>query len=162
MSYVFTKMPSPMGELMLVASEKGLAAISWETSHANKRQLGEMARDDRNTLLQEVARQLTEYFAGTRKVFDVPLDPMGTEFQRSVWGQLVKIPFGVTWSYGQLAKSLGNAKAMRAVGAANGQNPIPLIVPCHRVIGSNGKLTGFAGGIERKDWLLRHEGARLL
>jgi methylated-DNA-[protein]-cysteine S-methyltransferase len=108
--------------------------------------------------LPTAARQLREYFAGHRKVFDLPLALHGTEFQKRVWLQLTKIPFGETWSYGQLAKRLDNPNACRAVGLANGRNPIAVIVPCHRVIGADGSLTGFGGGLPRKQWLLAHEG----
>lgn len=116
---------------------------------------------DRGTqsVLDRVEAQLKEYFAGWRTTFDLPLEPSGTDFQLSVWELLRKIPYGVTTSYGELARRLGDPKATRAVGAANGANPIPIIVPCHRVVGSKGELTGFGGGIERKRWLLEHEGA---
>ena len=110
-------------------------------------------------LLDRVEAQLIEYFAGKRTTFDLPLEPSGTDFQLSVWELLRGIPYGVTTSYGELARRLGDPKATRAVGAANGANPIPIIVPCHRVVGSKGELTGFGGGIERKRWLLEHEGA---
>jgi methylated-DNA-[protein]-cysteine S-methyltransferase len=109
--------------------------------------------------LDKTEKQLKEYFAGSRTTFDLPLEPSGTDFQLSVWELLRKIPYGVTTSYGELARRLGEPKASRAVGAANGANPIPIIVPCHRVVGSKGELTGFGGGIERKRWLLEHEGA---
>lgn len=109
--------------------------------------------------LAEAVRQLREYFAGHRTEFDLPLAPEGTEFQRSVWRRLQEIPYGETISYGELAKRVGNPKASRAVGAANGQNPIPIVIPCHRVIGSNGKLTGFGGGLPTKEALLGLESA---
>jgi methylated-DNA-[protein]-cysteine S-methyltransferase len=115
-----------------------------------------------DALIGEARRQLDAYFARRLEIFDLPLAPNGTGFQRQVWSALVKIPFGTTTTYGALARQLGNAAAMRAVGAANGRNPIPIIVPCHRVIGSDGSLTGFGGGLERKQWLLRHEGAQAL
>ena len=102
-------------------------------------------------------KQLGEYFKGKRMTFDLPLAPEGTEFQQSVWKQLRKISYGRTKSYGEIANKVGNPRASRAVGAANGRNPISIIVPCHRVIGADGKLTGFGGGIERKRWLLEHE-----
>jgi methylated-DNA-[protein]-cysteine S-methyltransferase len=110
-------------------------------------------------VLDRVESQLNEYFGGSRTTFDLPLEPSGTDFQLNVWELLRKIPYGVTTSYGELARRLGDPKASRAVGAANGANPIPIIVPCHRVVGSKGELTGFGGGIERKRWLLEHEGA---
>lgn len=105
-----------------------------------------------------VTQQLNEYFAGDRVVFDLPLNPQGTDFQKDVWKALVKIPFGITKTYQQIAQQIERPKAVRAVGAANGRNPIPLVIPCHRVIGANGKLTGFGGGLPIKQWLLAHEG----
>ena len=114
-----------------------------------------------NAILVKTCAQLTEYFAGTRTTFDLPLEFSGTDFQLQVWQMLRAIPYGTTTSYGELARRLGDPTASRAVGAANGQNPIPVIVPCHRVIGANGDLTGFGGGLDRKRWLLEHEGALL-
>jgi methylated-DNA-[protein]-cysteine S-methyltransferase len=110
---------------------------------------------------QLVIAQLREYFAGKRKTFELELAPRGTEFQRAVWNELLRIGYGETITYAELARRIGKPSAVRAVGAANGANPIPVIVPCHRVIGSNGTLTGYGGGIERKQWLLAHEGRRL-
>jgi methylated-DNA-[protein]-cysteine S-methyltransferase len=115
-----------------------------------------------NVICAEAVRQLSEYFEGKREDFDIPLELAGTEFQRQVWTELTSIPFGQTVSYGDLARSLGKPSAVRAVGAANGDNPISIIVPCHRVIGSDGGLTGYGGGLERKEWLLKHEGGLLL
>jgi methylated-DNA-[protein]-cysteine S-methyltransferase len=109
-------------------------------------------------MLDAARTQLDEYFAGARLEFDLPLDAQGTPFQRRVWTALAEIPFGQTISYAELARRVGDVKAVRAVGAANGRNPIPIIVPCHRVIGANGSLVGFGGGLERKQWLLEHEG----
>lgn len=114
-----------------------------------------------NKITDSCKQQLTEYFSNKRKTFDIPLDLHGTDFQQSVWQCLTKIPFGQTLSYGDIANNLNNPKAVRAVGGANGRNPISIIVPCHRVIGNNGTLTGYAGGIERKLWLLKHEGIRV-
>ena len=111
-------------------------------------------------MLDEARRELDAYFAGRLETFTVPLAPNGTEFQRRVWSALRDIPFGTTISYAGLARRVSNAAAVRAVGAANGRNPIPIIVPCHRVIGSDGSLTGFGGGIPRKRWLLEHEGVQ--
>jgi methylated-DNA-[protein]-cysteine S-methyltransferase len=162
MTYYFKTMKSPVGELKLVTSEKGLAAVLWENDSLARVPLKDLHEDAGNAILREVEKQLTEYFAGRRRVFDVAMDPVGTDFQRSVWDELLKIPFGETRSYGQLAKLLGKPDASRAVGAANGKNPLSIIAPCHRVIGTNGKLTGFAGGLDCKEWLLRHEGARLI
>lgn len=115
-----------------------------------------------NGLCEEAARQLAEYFEGTRRAFDLPVMPDGTDFQKRVWSELMKIPFGQMISYGDLARALGKPSAVRAVGAANGSNPISIVVPCHRVIGNNGGLTGYGGGLPRKEWLLRHEGGLLL
>nr|WP_169449722.1 methylated-DNA--[protein]-cysteine S-methyltransferase [Oceanospirillum beijerinckii] len=117
-----------------------------------------MAKDD-HPILQQAIQQCQEYFAGQRQNFDLPLAATGTEFQQQVWHALTQIPFGVTWSYQDLANAIGNPKAVRAVGLANGKNPISIIVPCHRVIGKNGKLTGYAGGVEQKEQLLKLEGA---
>lgn len=146
---------SPLGDLLLTASETGVTGVYFPTSRMQPRSL----RRGTNDLLNRVAAQLQEYFAGTRTTFDLPLEPSGTDFQLSVWELLRKIPYGVTTSYGELARRLGDPKATRAVGAANGANPIPIIVPCHRVVGSKGELTGFGGGLDRKRWLLEHEGA---
>jgi len=115
-----------------------------------------------NAILDEAAHQLAAYFAGERQTFDVPLAPVGSEFQQAVWTQLLTIPYGQMVSYHDVADALDNPQAVRAVGAANGQNPISIIAPCHRVVGSNGKLVGYGGGLWRKEWLLRHEGALLL
>lgn len=108
-------------------------------------------------VLRKTADQLAEYFAGDRTEFDLPLRPNGTAFQRQVWTALREIPFAETWSYGELARHIGQPNAFRAVGAANGQNPLPIVIPCHRVVGSNGKLTGFGGGLPRKQYLLELE-----
>jgi methylated-DNA-[protein]-cysteine S-methyltransferase len=150
-------MDSPVGRLKLVASEKGLVAILWENDAPHRVVLGDLREDDRQAVLVETERQLREYFAGKRQDFSIPLDMRGTPFQMSVWEALLAIPFGETRSYGQLARQLGRPTAMRAVGAANGRNPISIVVPCHRVIGSSGKLTGFAGGLETKALLLKIE-----
>jgi methylated-DNA-[protein]-cysteine S-methyltransferase len=122
--------------------------------------LSPLAEDKKHPVLLETEKQLGEYFAGKRSRFSVKLDPKGTDFQNKVWAALRTIPFGETRSYGQIARQIGNVKAMRAVGAANGKNPISIIVPCHRVIGASGKLTGFAGGLDVKEQLLSLEGNR--
>ena len=139
---------TPIGPLSYNLSDGGALVEMWfgETSSGEIRS-------------HELERQLSEFFARERTRFDFPLDPKGTPFQRAVWNELLNIPFGETRSYLQIAKAIGRPTATRAVGAANGANPIPLIIPCHRVIGSNGKLTGYGGGLERKRWLLAHEGA---
>jgi methylated-DNA-[protein]-cysteine S-methyltransferase len=154
MTLAYKTMASPVGELKLVASDAGLVAILWENDRPNRVRLGDVTEDKRHPILAETERQLREYFAGKRKSFSVALDMRGTRFQKDVWEALLAIPFGETRSYAQLAKQLGNERATRAVGAANGRNPISIIVPCHRVIGSSGKLTGFAGGLDTKAHLL--------
>jgi methylated-DNA-[protein]-cysteine S-methyltransferase len=150
-------MPSPVGLLTLVASDIGLAAILWENDPPGRVRLHYAPGD--SDVLRETERQLSEYFAGTRAAFDLPLDFTGTDFQKSVWQALLTIPFGETRSYAQIARQIGKPKAMRAVGAANGRNPISIVAPCHRVIGANGTLTGFAGGLEAKARLLALETA---
>jgi methylated-DNA-[protein]-cysteine S-methyltransferase len=154
MTMVYKIIDTPVGRLKLTASDNGLVAILWENDNPRRVRLGELAEDEKHPILLETERQLGEYFKGKRKSFSLPLDIRGTQFQKNVWEALLAIPFGETRSYGQLAKQLGNPKATRAVGAANGRNPISIIVPCHRVIGSSGKLTGFAGGLDRKALLL--------
>lgn len=154
MAYQCKKMTSPVGELTLVASDKGLTAILWENDNPNRIRLGEVEEVQEHPVLAETERQLKHYFAGKLEKFTVPLDFHGTEFQKKVWAALVAIPFGETRSYAQIAEQIGSPKAVRAVGAANGKNPISIIAPCHRVIGSNGKLTGFAGGLDVKARLL--------
>lgn len=150
---------SPVGELTLVADERGLAAILWENDKPDRVRLGALNEKPDHPVLVETERQLGEYFAGERRTFDVPLSFAGTDFQKRVWAALLAIPFGETRSYGEIAGQLGAPGASRAVGAANGRNPISIIAPCHRVVGSNGKLTGFAGGLEAKAFLLDLERA---
>lgn len=159
-SYVYKIMKSPVGALKLVGSDRGLAAVLWENDSPRRVRLNIVGEDENHPVLVETERQLEEYFAGHRKRFSVRLDFVGTEFQNKVWRALLAIPFGETRSYGEIAKQLGNPKAMRAVGAANGKNPISIIAPCHRVIGATGKLTGFAGGLEAKAHLLELEGGQ--
>jgi methylated-DNA-[protein]-cysteine S-methyltransferase len=158
------RVPSPVGELLLLATAEGLAGVWFETSRHGRPEGTEWPADDRRgpagEILARTREQLEEYFTRRRTVFDLPLAPHGTPFQLRVWNALRAIPYGTTESYGGLARRIGTpASAARAVGAANGQNPIPIIVPCHRVIGANGDLIGFGGGLERKRWLLVHEGA---
>lgn len=142
---------SPIGCLEVTASDTGIRSILYKE--------GTTDGTVNSKILQECIRELTEYFEGSRRSFDLPIDPEGTDFQYKVWNELVKIPFGETRSYLQIAESLGDTNAVRAVGHANGQNKINIIVPCHRVIGSNRKLTGYGGGLWRKEWLLKHESA---
>jgi methylated-DNA-[protein]-cysteine S-methyltransferase len=158
MSLFYKLIDSPIGKLKLVASEKGLVGILWEEDRPGRVRLSELTEDAKHPVLVKTEEQLREYFQGQRRKFTVPLDMRGTPFQKQVWEALLAIPFGETRSYGQLAKQLGNPDATRAVGAANGRNPVAIIAPCHRVIGSSGKLTGFAGGLEAKAHLLSLEG----
>jgi len=157
MSLYYKEIDSPVGKLKLVASAKGLVAVLWHNDRPKRVPLGEMVEEPGQKVLVETEKQLTEYFAGERREFELPLDMRGTQFQKDVWDALVGIPFGETRSYGDLARQLGNPAASRAVGAANGKNPISIVVPCHRVIGSSGKLTGFAGGMDIKAHLLAME-----
>jgi methylated-DNA-[protein]-cysteine S-methyltransferase len=149
---------SPVGELTLVASDGGLVAILWPDDSPRRVPLAANTFDPAHPILADTVQQLEEYFAGSRLAFDLPLDMRGTAFQRAVWHALTTIPYGETRSYRDLARQLGNPAATRAVGAANGRNPVSIVVPCHRVIGSSGKLTGFAGGLEAKAYLLGLEG----
>ncbi|MGE8449904.1 MAG: methylated-DNA--[protein]-cysteine S-methyltransferase [Pseudomonadales bacterium] len=158
MSCVFKLMASPVGQLTLVARGTKLAAILWEHERQNRVRLGPLQESVDHPMLLEAERQLREYFAGSRERFELELDFVGTEFQCKVWQALLTIPFGETRSYSQIAQQIGNPKAVRAVGAANGRNPISIVAPCHRVIGASGSLTGFAGGLEAKQFLLALEG----
>ena len=152
-----TRMPSPIGELTIVADDDAVVEIRFPGDSAiDDQDAIDVAADERPVLARAVA-QLDEYFAGTRTSFDLPLAPAGTPFQQQAWSALTDIPFGETRTYGEQAAMLGDRNKSRAVGAANGKNPIPIVVPCHRVVGSNGHLTGFAGGLETKAWLLDHE-----
>ncbi|SEK70978.1 methylated-DNA-[protein]-cysteine S-methyltransferase [Colwellia chukchiensis] len=148
---------SPLGEIALTANDNGLTSLAFQQGKSPISLSGLCLAEAKFT---QVIQQLNEYFAGERKRFQLALDPKGTSFQKQVWQALTNIPCGETKSYGWIAKSINNAKAVRAVGTANGANPIALIVPCHRVIGSNGKLTGYAGGLALKAKLLMHEGAQ--
>jgi methylated-DNA-[protein]-cysteine S-methyltransferase len=159
-TYSYGTMKSPVGRLKLVASERGLAAILWENDDPKRVRLAPLVEDNNHPVLLEAERQLNGYFAGKLKKFSLKFDFAGTEFQKKVWRALAAIPFGETRSYGDIAKQIGRPNAVRAVGAANGRNPISIMVPCHRVIGSNGKLTGFAGGLETKAFLLKTESER--
>lgn len=150
---------SPVGPLAVAATERGLRWILWPGEHRPIATADATIQiiDGPTPLLVEAARQLDEYFAGTRTEFDLPLDAVGTPFQHQAWTVLRAIPYGATISYGDQARRLGDPNKARAVGAANGRNPISIVVPCHRVVGSNGALTGFAAGVETKAWLLEHE-----
>lgn len=155
MSHRYTHYLSPLGRITLQANQQGLLGLWFETHTTQPKELGQYSPND--PILSQTINQLDEYFAKTRTQFDVPIAAVGTEFQQQVWRALMTIPYGETWSYQQLANAIGNPKAVRAVGLANGKNPISVIVPCHRVIGKNGKLTGYAGGVERKAKLLELE-----
>lgn len=157
MTHWFSTVASPVGTLTLVASEAALVAILWENDAPGRVRLPALAERRDHPVLAETARQLAGYFAGERRLFDLPLDFWGTPFQKRVWAALLAIPFGETRSYADIARAIGAPAASRAVGAANGRNPISIVAPCHRVVGANGALTGFAGGLEAKRYLLRHE-----
>lgn len=154
MSY-YTIAPSPLGEMTLQANDEGILGIWFTTQTTRPDDLGQ--ENANHSVLSLGLTQLDEYFSGKRTQFDLPIAAKGTAFQMQVWQALTTIPYGETWSYQELANAIGNPKAVRAVGLANGKNPVSIVVPCHRVIGKNGKLTGYAGGIERKRWLLEKE-----
>jgi len=177
-SISYTLHDSPIGKILLAGTPQGIQHIAFNskspgqtpsksanntTSSASNAPRAKNAKLPEDTWLKNAqpfsnaCKQLDEYFAGTRTTFNLSLAPIGTEFQQQVWQQLLQIPFGDTCSYSDIANRLDNPKASRAVGAANGANPLPIVVPCHRVIGANGKLTGFSGGLAIKDWLLAHE-----
>lgn len=160
-----TTMRSPIGEITIVASAAGLRATlradlegEWRRVGLDQAKVGSV-EPETSPMLDAAVTQLAEYFAGARRSFDLPLDPHGTDFQRSVWDSLCRIPFATTSTYAEQANSLGRPTAVRAVAAANGRNPLSVIVPCHRVIGADGTLTGFAWGLDAKAWLLEHERA---
>lgn len=151
--YATTK--SPLGNMQVVWNDDGITHIDFEDERPEPQSEWKKVTASKS----EAVQQLNEYFSGKRKDFKLPLAPAGTDFQQKVWKALLEIPYGTTTSYGELAKRIGRPKAPRAVGAANGQNPVAIVIPCHRVIGSNGKLTGYAGGLDRKEALLNLEGA---
>jgi O-6-methylguanine DNA methyltransferase len=152
---ITTTVVSPIGPLRLTASDGALTGVYMNDQRHAPMLPDDLGHDD--TWFADIATQLDAYFHGDLTVFDLPMSLRGTDFQCSVWKQLSAIPYGETISYGELARRVGNPKASRAVGLANGRNPISIIVPCHRVIGANGSLTGYGGGLERKTWLLQHE-----
>ena len=165
MPRIFTRLPTPIGDLILTASDTALTGVYFPTSRRGPPPTSsagweeDTGRGAASALLARAGIQLNEYFAKTRTAFDLPLEAEGSKFEHRVWNALVTIPYGTTMSYGALARLLGDKHASRAVGLANGANPIPIIVPCHRVVGTKGELTGYGGGLERKRWLLEHEGA---
>lgn len=148
---------TPLGPLTIVGSGTAIRAILWQGDLGARVRITEPLEPGRGPLLDEAARQLDEYFAGSRTRFTVPLDPQGTPFQAKVWKELTAIPYGTAVSYREVATAIGRRDAVRAVAAANARNPISIIIPCHRVIGSDGRLTGYAGGLAAKEWLLAHE-----
>ncbi len=161
-SYQHRTIESPVGPITLIASDVALVSLSWgEDLSEFAAHLRPGHGGKRNPLLTASATQLKEYFIGKRTLFDIPLAPNGTEFQKRVWQQLLKIPYGQYITYGEQARRLGQPKSARAVGAANGKNPIGIIIPCHRVLGASGCLTGFAGGLETKRQLLAIEGVHV-
>jgi methylated-DNA-[protein]-cysteine S-methyltransferase len=157
MPHVYKWISSPVGRLKLVAGARGLVAILWENDDPGRVRLDGLVEGRDHPVLVHAEAELDGYFAGRRRTFSVPLDFRGTAFQKRVWTALLGIPFGETRSYGQLAAQLGAPSAARAVGAANGKNPISIIAPCHRVVGAQGQLTGFAGGLAAKAFLLKLE-----
>jgi methylated-DNA-[protein]-cysteine S-methyltransferase len=158
MNYCYLE--TSIGPLLIAGGRDAIRRIEFPRNGEARRPADGWSETESGAV-REAARQLSQYFAGTRTEFDVPLAPEGTEFQRAVWRQLQGIPYGETIAYGELARRVGNPKASRAVGAANGANPIPIVIPCHRVIGANGKLTGFGGGLPVKEALLSLEAKRL-
>jgi methylated-DNA-[protein]-cysteine S-methyltransferase len=158
MTLAYKTIDSPVGKLKLVASDEGLVAVLWAKEKPNRVSLGQVEKRETHPFLIKAKRQIGEYFARNRRSFTLPFDMQGTSFQKQVWNALLAIPFGETASYGELAKRLGRPHAARAVGTASGKNPLAIIVPCHRVVGSTGKLTGFAGGLDAKTLLLELEG----
>jgi methylated-DNA-[protein]-cysteine S-methyltransferase len=157
MTYAATVIPSPTGDLTLIASDRGLAAVIWNDDAAMRARYAPRVDGREHPAIIAAMRQLGEYFAGARTAFDMPLDPAGTEFQRAVGAALLTIPYGETRSYRDIAIAIGRPTATRAVGAANGRNPLSIVTPCHRVIGASGALTGFGGGLANKQLLLALE-----
>lgn len=151
----YDNLPTPIGKLTLVADEQGLRGVWFETGRHRREPEPSWVHSPR--ALDFARAQLEQYFAGTRQVFELPLHPFGTPFQLAVWQELARIPYGTTISYGELARRTGQPRAVRAAGAANGRNPLPIVLPCHRVIGANGSLTGFGGGLPAKRFLLALE-----
>lgn len=150
---------SPVGDLRLVATDQALVAVLWPNERQGRVTFACEPIAGSNDVIETTRRQLDEYFAGTRRTFDVPLDARGTEFQQLVWASLSEIPYGETATYSKQAAAIGRPRSVRAVGAANGRNPLSIVLPCHRVVAADGSLAGFAGGLETKRWLLDHEAA---
>lgn len=169
MALTFTRLQTPVGELIVTASDSAVTGVFFPTSRRGPPPTHQVGWVEANggggaaaEILMRARQQLSEYFEGDRTTFDLPLEALGSPFEHRVWNALRAIPYGTTVSYGALAKQLGDPRGMRAVGTANGKNPIPIIIPCHRVVGAKGELVGFGGGLESKRWLLEHEGALLL
>lgn len=154
--YYYKMIASPVGSLKLIASDRGLHAVLFHGARGDKSIFfgGKLTQNDVHPVLLRAEKQLGEYFAGKRKTFDIPLNAAGTVFQQKAWRELQKIPYGKTISYGEQAKGIGDPKKARAVGMANGRNPLSIVVPCHRVVGADGSLTGFGGGLKTKEYLL--------
>jgi methylated-DNA-[protein]-cysteine S-methyltransferase len=157
MKYNYTVMKSSVGKITLVADNVSLRAIYWLNQKPDRVKFPDLENNDSNHVLKSAVKQLKAYFSGTRREFDIPLRPVGTVFQEEVWLALRSISYGETVSYSDIAKQIGRPKAVRAVGAAIGKNPLSIMIPCHRVIGANGKLIGFAGGLSTKEFLLNLE-----
>ena len=155
------QLDSPIGRLRLVATDQGLSHLLFDQQVGEDLESdGDEVEADDHPVLAAATAQLAEYFAGRRQEFDIPLDLSGTEFQRAAWSALANVPFGETRSYRQQAEAIGRPKAVRAIGAANGRNPVPIVLPCHRIVGSDGSLTGYGGGLPIKEFLLNHEQAQ--
>ena len=155
------QLDSPIGRLRLVATDQGLSHLLFDQQVGEDLEsAGDEVEADDHPVLAAATAQLAEYFAGRRQEFDIPLDLSGTEFQRAAWSALANVPFGETRSYRQQAEAIGRPKAVRAIGAANGRNPVPIVLPCHRIVGSDGSLTGYGGGLPIKEFLLNHEQAQ--
>ncbi|ENW02495.1 methylated-DNA--[protein]-cysteine S-methyltransferase [Acinetobacter beijerinckii] len=161
MQLVYMYIDSLVGALKLVAHDQALVAVMWDNEDHKRVRLSELVEDRHHPMLHQVKQQLEQYFAGKRQQFDLPLDFQGTDFQQQVWQALLTIPYGETRNYKEIAVQIGNEKAVRAVGAANGKNPISIIAPCHRVIGASGALVGFAGGLDKKQILLSLEQSQI-
>ncbi len=160
LTFARARLHVPFGELTVVASDKGVRYITFENdAHPKSYQNMSVIDDASHPVVARAVAQLHEYINGTRRTFDVPLDLVGTEFQVQAWNALAKVPYGTTASYAQQAASIGRPKATRAIGAANGRNPVVVVLPCHRIVGADGSLTGFGGGLPVKKWLLDHESA---
>lgn len=157
MNLFYKQISSDVGTLKIVANDHALVAILWEHEKLNRVKLQDMTKAKNHPIIQETEKQLHEYFSKKRNAFDIPLDPSGTDFQKEVWIALKDIPYGTTLSYAQVAKKIGRPRAVRALGGAIGKNPLSIVIPCHRVIGENGTLTGFAGGLKAKEFLLNLE-----